>query len=313
MYHACKLVHADLSEYNIIYHAAALHIIDVSQSVEHDHPNAYDFLRADLRNVEEFFGRYGAQCLGLRRAFEFVTRETIEVNGRVLSEAAEWEDAVRHWVEHDASASDMAGDPDADAEGAQSASSGAPEQPSSESRAAHEDSVFMRSYIPRTLNEVYDPERDVAAVQRGEGGTLIYAKTIGLVEDGEAGEAGERAGKKPGGRFVGADVDEEADASTESEDDSEDESQGSDENPDAAKMDRKPRGHRHEDKEAKKVRLLIFWITHTHHKSLPAHLPGAKESRQGRSARTQETQASQSREEEESQVVETLSADQSIM
>ncbi|KAJ4001082.1 RIO domain-containing protein [Lentinula boryana] len=39
MFHQCKLAHADLSEYNILFHEGHLWIIDVSQSVEHDHPS----------------------------------------------------------------------------------------------------------------------------------------------------------------------------------------------------------------------------------------------------------------------------------
>lgn len=38
LYTECKLVHADLSEYNILFHDGHLCVIDVSQSVEHDHP-----------------------------------------------------------------------------------------------------------------------------------------------------------------------------------------------------------------------------------------------------------------------------------
>ena len=55
MYHSCKLVHGDLSEYNMLYHNGEAYIIDVSQSVEHDHPHALEFLRKDLVNVTEFF------------------------------------------------------------------------------------------------------------------------------------------------------------------------------------------------------------------------------------------------------------------
>jgi RIO kinase 1 len=40
-----KLVHGDFSDYNILYHKGKLYIIDVSQSVEHDHPHALEFLR----------------------------------------------------------------------------------------------------------------------------------------------------------------------------------------------------------------------------------------------------------------------------
>ena len=57
MYHACGLVHADLSEYNILYHQRMPYIIDVSQSVEKDHPMASEFLRMDCRNVTTFFKR----------------------------------------------------------------------------------------------------------------------------------------------------------------------------------------------------------------------------------------------------------------
>jgi len=39
MYHVAKLVHGDLSEYNILYWNGQVIIIDVSQSTEHDHPN----------------------------------------------------------------------------------------------------------------------------------------------------------------------------------------------------------------------------------------------------------------------------------
>ncbi|TFY82471.1 hypothetical protein EWM64_g1546 [Hericium alpestre] len=40
----------------------------------------------------------------------------------------------------------------------------------------------MEVFIPRSLNEVYDPERDVDALTRGDGQTLIYADTIGVVQ-----------------------------------------------------------------------------------------------------------------------------------
>ncbi len=75
MYHECRLVHADLSEYNILYHRDIFWIIDVSQSVEHDHPRAYDFLRADIGHVDEYFAKRGVHTLGLRKTFDFVVSE----------------------------------------------------------------------------------------------------------------------------------------------------------------------------------------------------------------------------------------------
>ncbi len=60
MYQQCKLVHGDLSEYNILFHKKKLYIIDVSQSVELDHPSALDFLRKDAKNITDFFRKVGA-------------------------------------------------------------------------------------------------------------------------------------------------------------------------------------------------------------------------------------------------------------
>jgi serine/threonine-protein kinase RIO1 len=55
MYNEAKLVHGDLSEYNILYWRNECVFIDVSQSVEHDHPSAFDFLRKDCENICAFF------------------------------------------------------------------------------------------------------------------------------------------------------------------------------------------------------------------------------------------------------------------
>ncbi|KAF7643544.1 hypothetical protein LDENG_00237600 [Lucifuga dentata] len=51
MFQEARLVHADLSEFNMLYHNGDAYIIDVSQSVEHDHPHALEFLRKDCSNV----------------------------------------------------------------------------------------------------------------------------------------------------------------------------------------------------------------------------------------------------------------------
>lgn len=55
LYQDCRLIHADLSEYNLLYWKEKLFMIDVSQSIEHDHPHALDFLRRDCLNVNHFF------------------------------------------------------------------------------------------------------------------------------------------------------------------------------------------------------------------------------------------------------------------
>lgn len=45
-------------------------VIDVSQSVEHDHPHSLEFLRSDISNVTKFFKSYGAAVLGMHKLFE---------------------------------------------------------------------------------------------------------------------------------------------------------------------------------------------------------------------------------------------------
>lgn len=55
-----------------------LYIIDVSQSVEQDHPHALDFLRKDCQNVNDFFSKNGANVLTLRQLYEFITDEATD-------------------------------------------------------------------------------------------------------------------------------------------------------------------------------------------------------------------------------------------
>lgn len=60
LYSKAKLVHADLSEYNILIDVNTLEpvIIDMGQSVTTDHFNADTYLRRDVANIARFFGKY---------------------------------------------------------------------------------------------------------------------------------------------------------------------------------------------------------------------------------------------------------------
>jgi len=55
MYKECNLIHADLSEYNILWHREMCWFIDVSQSIEPAHPHAFRFLLRDCQNIVNFF------------------------------------------------------------------------------------------------------------------------------------------------------------------------------------------------------------------------------------------------------------------
>lgn len=74
-----RLVHADLSEYNVMLWKGKPWIIDVAQAVHHDHPYALEFLERDLGNIVDFFSRY-------------ISRDPLEV----MAEAVGVEDYAAH-------------------------------------------------------------------------------------------------------------------------------------------------------------------------------------------------------------------------
>jgi RIO kinase 1 len=60
LYARADLIHADLSEYNILYDRRNGPVfIDMGQSVTLDHPNAEEFLQRDLKNIVNFFSENG--------------------------------------------------------------------------------------------------------------------------------------------------------------------------------------------------------------------------------------------------------------
>ena len=52
-----QLVHADLSEYNLLFWDGQVGVIDVGQSVPIDHPRAAEWFQRDLANIAHYFHR----------------------------------------------------------------------------------------------------------------------------------------------------------------------------------------------------------------------------------------------------------------
>ncbi|KAI4112293.1 MAG: hypothetical protein LQ345_006537 [Seirophora villosa] len=144
LYQTCRLVHADLSEYNVLYHEDKLWLIDVSQSVEHDHPRSLEFLRMDIKNVTDFFARKSVDTLSERTVFSFVTATQGSQDPEAM--AAIFQKLYEERT-HDQQAD---GEAEVDAE------------------------VFRNQYIPQTLEQVYDVERDVDQIGKGGQEDLIY-------------------------------------------------------------------------------------------------------------------------------------------
>ncbi|XP_037936885.1 serine/threonine-protein kinase RIO1 [Teleopsis dalmanni] len=152
IYNKCRLVHADLSEFNILIQNGQLVIIDVSQSVEHDHPHAFDFLRKDCTNISEFFRKKGVATMTVKELFDFITDQTItEDNMEICLEVI----------------SERINDRDFDAITAQE---------------KIDEAVWQNTYIPKRLDEVQHFERDVDKAKKGEKQNLIYGKITGLDE-----------------------------------------------------------------------------------------------------------------------------------
>ena len=76
-YLKAHVIHADLSEYNIILKPDGhLLIIDWPQAVKTDHANSAELLERDLSNVLVFFSRKFSLKLAVREAYEYVIGET---------------------------------------------------------------------------------------------------------------------------------------------------------------------------------------------------------------------------------------------
>lgn len=141
MFQKCRLVHGDLSEYNLLWHNNLVYVIDVSQSVESDHPAALDFLRKDAANVNDFFRKTGGlNVMTTRQLFEFVTapladdspEAEAEFLDTIMKHVDETTDRLSQETEH--------------------------VRREETQREAVNEAVFMSQFLPRSLNQVADHE-----------------------------------------------------------------------------------------------------------------------------------------------------------
>ncbi|KAB7495354.1 Serine/threonine-protein kinase RIO1 [Armadillidium nasatum] len=155
MYRKCKLVHADLSEFNLLYHNGKAFIIDVSQSVTPDHPHSLEFLRKDCSNITDFFRKKGVPTMTLKELFEYIVDPTVTEDNReerlnVLREVASQRDPFNL----------------------------SPEE-------KFEEELFKNIYIPKTFDQVIDFERDMSLLHVGERTVedIHYRTILGLKDD----------------------------------------------------------------------------------------------------------------------------------
>ncbi|KAK7340232.1 hypothetical protein VNO77_20930 [Canavalia gladiata] len=146
LYQKCKLVHGDLSEYNILYFEGHLYIIDVSQAVDPEHPHALDFLREDCVHISDFFKKHGVAVMTIRELFDFIVDASIA------------DEAVDSYLEEMQQKILARGDVSVEDEIA--------------------DSVFVQSYIPKTLEDVKNAEEDIRRITSGKDTKDLYYQTI---------------------------------------------------------------------------------------------------------------------------------------
>ena len=72
LYRKAKLVHGDLSEYNVMYWKSKPVIFDVSQAVNLKHPNSDQFLTRDLENLNRYFEGLDVEVFPLQEAYRRV-------------------------------------------------------------------------------------------------------------------------------------------------------------------------------------------------------------------------------------------------
>lgn len=74
LYQKAKLVHADLSEYNIFKTKdGEIILFDFGSAVDIQHPNSKQFLVRDITNINKFFEKRGLEVLALESAIESVS------------------------------------------------------------------------------------------------------------------------------------------------------------------------------------------------------------------------------------------------
>jgi RIO kinase 1 len=153
LFHKCRLVHADLSEYNILYYKNTCYIIDVGQAVEHDHPSALEFLRRDADHINQYFSKNAVLTMTTRDLFDFIIDATL------------LDSQIEDYLER---AQDIA-----------SQRQTAPKSAQDEV----EETVFQHSFIPRTMEEVAGEDYLLdryKALATGDITSVYYRKVLGL-------------------------------------------------------------------------------------------------------------------------------------
>jgi RIO kinase 1 len=76
LYQKAKLVHADLSEYNIFKTDHGIMLFDFGSAIDIQHPNSKQFLVRDVMNINRFFEKRGIEVLNTAQVVEKIRGDT---------------------------------------------------------------------------------------------------------------------------------------------------------------------------------------------------------------------------------------------
>jgi RIO kinase 1 len=76
LYQKAKLVHADLSEYNIFKTDRGVMLFDFGSAIDIQHPNSKQFLIRDVTNINRFFEKRGFDVLSTAQVVEKIRGDT---------------------------------------------------------------------------------------------------------------------------------------------------------------------------------------------------------------------------------------------
>lgn len=75
LYKIARLIHGDLSEYNIVFdYPDDVYFIDLSQAVHISHPMADELLRRDIKNVNRYFSSIGVETIDDEALYSRITQ-----------------------------------------------------------------------------------------------------------------------------------------------------------------------------------------------------------------------------------------------
>ena len=71
-YQKAELIHGDLSEYNVLIYKGDPVLIDCGQAILTEHPNAMDYLKRDIGNLNRYFANIGVEVMDAGSMMELV-------------------------------------------------------------------------------------------------------------------------------------------------------------------------------------------------------------------------------------------------